>query len=306
MIAVQRLLVTIAAIYFAGLPIAGLAVVLALHLGYMVYWLVAAPYADPKSNAFAAVLSLGCAFNASIVLVARSAGASLDSSGAAAIVLIFNFALPVCVLVAMLRPSRRARARLAAATDRFELQHTLEQLSHLERTAEQIDADLNEASGDQVFVFVAVLGAVGFTSIALMILVQFTQVERSDVVVQVAPTYGAELRRAFRACDVEDRVRRTEFGGYQSWQEFTAHCCCSDRQNAAAYGDGYVAGVTELWTCANRFFKERQRGAGESIRRFCAPVFESGFELPVYDAGLAAMVVKSTSSGQLITSWRGW
>jgi hypothetical protein len=166
----------------------------------------------------------------------------------------------------------------------------------------QLDMELDTITLRYVLRVFVVMAFTGFLAVALLVLGQFWQAATAKVVSTTSPILGNQFGNLYAGCQIEELMFKNELSDYTSWEDFTRYCCCSDRENAFAFGPGFQVGRTELWTCANGFSKERYRYESTFIRGFCSPTFESGYAQPTYDAGSRQLVVKGGNK----THVSGW
>mmetsp|Transcript_16009 Transcript_16009/g.41410 ORF Transcript_16009/g.41410 Transcript_16009/m.41410 type:complete len:232 (+) Transcript_16009:2838-3533(+) len=223
------------------------------------------------------------------------------------LIILINFIMPLAALAVGWVCSVQHRRKLAEKEGRLEEGFTQEQKLKIEKARRELDEELDQITLQYVLLVFAVMAAAAFVAVAILLLGQFWQAATATV---VAPT-GRELGNQFAGvpgtaeCEVEGLIRQNEFVGYKDWKEFTASCCCSDRQNEFSHGEEFEPKTVELWTCANGLLKERARGTKSGrIREFCSPKFGSNFELPSYASNLRQYVVRNSGTGEIhVTGW---
>lgn len=97
-----------------------------------------------------------------------------------------------------------------------------------------------------------------------------------------------------------------QLAGYESWSDFTSHCCCVASANMTADYPYYALDV-ENWICDNGITKERVRRdlytgsevSGYMVRSLCGMTFSSGCSV-VVSAGLYAQLDCSDSVPMLV------
>ncbi|KAJ1622588.1 hypothetical protein T492DRAFT_846174 [Pavlovales sp. CCMP2436] len=304
----QRLIATVVTASFVGVRVADTVVMPAVHGLFLLFWLGARPFFDAKTSAFAVALAVASLFNAlAIPIAVAQAGTDLTGDWTGLVISV-NFCLPVLALLAFAYPSHRARRHMLRETDKFEEGLTLEEAEKEDALFLQLDKDLDAQTTRLASVSIFGLALVGFLTIGVTILVGLKQLEVSAVLPATSPIFGSRLSANNPSCEVERLVKKHEFAGFQSWPEFTANCCCAERETAAAYGTAAIVGRIELWTCANSEFanKERDReGDDLKARGFCSPAFTSGYSLPAYSSSLLQMAI-TRPDGKLIASGSGW
>jgi len=293
--------------YMVRVPAAAGGVLATLQLAATLALALFRPFMDPSTNWLATALSFAMALNALVVPMAeRGSFAGTPIPAFLAVWCFINFSLPVLAFAGLRILSAQHRAALERDTDAVEAGMDQEEVAQLDKSHRHVDETLKAKTHARVLAVVQAIFAAGFVAIALLVLAQFQQIEESDVVAATPDDFGARLANTYPACEVESLVTKSEFVGYDGWEDFTAHCCCSDRENEQSHGPNFEGRATELWTCRNGFFKERDRAAegdDRSIRAFCAPVFKAGFSLPKYDREAMHFVVTNADGDKFDTGW---
>jgi hypothetical protein len=183
-----------------------------------------------------------------------------------------------------------ARTRAKEAREAAEKKREAEAMALLGQQND-VDFAINTKVKRQLNLFLMGGGALGFVALGLCIVGLLAKVGSS-------PTRW----------DTAYKNTATELGGYTSWSEFTANCCCRSNWGDAERTDALVV---EQWRCANGFIKERPRmssvadptgGAGArmridgfAIRPECGTSFNDGCLL--LTGGVGSDAAASTSSG---------
>mmetsp|Transcript_26 Transcript_26/g.66 ORF Transcript_26/g.66 Transcript_26/m.66 type:complete len:270 (-) Transcript_26:123-932(-) len=269
----------------------------------MVYQMYTRPYFDPKSDALAIAVSFASSLNPLIIVLADySVLSEIPFEVVVAVILFVNFGLPFLALGVGWVYSLRHRKVLVSKQDQLEHDFTEAEVLAIDKQRRKLDMELDRITLRYVLRVFVVMAFTGFISVALLVLGQFWQAATTKVVATTPEFLGGQFKNFYAGCQIEELMFKNELSDYTSWQQFTKNCCCSDRENAFAYGPEFQAGRTELWTCANGFSKERFRVGSTFIRKFCSPKFESGFAAPVFDSTSLQLVVKGPDASYGI----GW
>lgn len=300
----QKLLIIAMVIFLYNYLVISAIIIAILHFLYLCYQLYYRPYFDPKSDWLSISCTFACALNP-LLIVFTDYGILQQWPFVAVqtVILVVNFGLPFVALMLGWLCSARHKKRLNAKADALERDFTEAEVLKIERERHELDRELDNLTLKYVLRVFVVMAAGGFIAIALLLLGQFWQAATTKVVATTAPTLGVQFSNLYAPCQIEELMLKNELCDFEDWQTFTRHCCCADRQNKYSFGDDFVSGITELWTCDNGYDKERDRSGSLEIRDFCSPVFNPGYSFPRYDKPTLQVVVDGPAGAKIITGW---
>ncbi|KAG5485011.1 hypothetical protein LSCM1_07091 [Leishmania martiniquensis] len=167
----------------------------------------------------------------------------------------------------------------------------LEQLAAVQR---YIDYEINEAVGRVLSFLFIVLGIVSTIALVLVLCGMLRTVDRA---------FMSGVRRA-------DSTVLYELAGYDSWDNFTQHCCCMAATDATARYPYYSLDV-ENWACTNGVTKERVRRDGYddaimdgyAVRELCGMEFKNKCTLVVHEGMVTLQGCSSAVSSGAALRW---
>lgn len=305
----QKLLIIAIVIFLFDFLFAASIMVCIFHFLVLLFQAWTRPYFDPKSDALAVACSFASAINPLIVVFTFVGVAHrMPQAALGGFIILINFVVPFCALGIGWVCSVRHKKQLQEKSSKIEEGFSEEQKMKIEKARRELDHELDTVTLQYVLLVFAAMAAAAFISIAVLLLGQFWQAATANV---VAPT-GEGLGNQFAGvpgtaeCELEELLKRNEFVGFEGWRDFTTHCCCSDRQNEFSHGEEFEPKQVELWTCSNGLYKERDRSQehAPTIREFCSPKFNPGFDEPVWLDEKRQFVVKNRNTGDFWIS--GW
>ncbi|KAG5484229.1 hypothetical protein CUR178_07385 [Leishmania enriettii] len=169
-----------------------------------------------------------------------------------------------------------------------------EHLKQLTTVQHYIDYEINEAVGRVLSFLFIVLGIVSTIALALVLCGMLRTVDW---------TFISGVHRG------KDTLLY-ELAGYDSWDNFTQHCCCMAVTDAAA-GYPYYALDVESWVCANGVTKERVRRDGYdnaitdgySVRGLCGMEFKHNCAVAVLEGKVVLTGCDSHVSSDAAQRW---
>jgi len=291
-IILQKLFLILIVIFLTNFLVAAAIAVACLHFIILGITIATRPFFDPKSNALGIAISFASACNPLIIVLTYYGALNVAPTELVSwLIIVVNFVFPLLALCVGCFFSVRRKRVLNSQEEKIDKE--LSEAERLKQLADRqvLDDDLDEITLTWVLrVFVA-MTLTGFISIAFLAFGQFWAAAQTNVVAPTLPNLGENFAELYAECRIEDLVKSNELVQYSDWRNFTANCCCMDRQSKESYGEDFEPNVVELWACNNGFYKERYRAGALGIREFCSPVFNKEFSEPVYDASRRQMVV---------------
>jgi len=194
--------------------------------------------------------------------------------------------MPPVKLTEKEKKRRQLRALRMRNDARKKVQNDLEQEAIALNDAQaDVDHHIDIFVKGKLQIFLMIGGLIGFVALAMCLLGIMARTEDS-----VGPVFPSVW------------TTETQLAGYDSWDDFTASCCCSNNTNTKS---AYV--TIEKWMCSNGRLKERVRATttaeGFVVRELCDVSFASDCAVIVAPDKTVTMTCATTGTNQERALW---